>query len=342
MPSCVPLGDTLAAAFLTGSLLVGSLLVGCGRVVPHGGETSGGQTLNAARARVKPHPLDPVELMPGDLDVVLRLDLASIRDALGQRATEELLQRGIAEAGIDRDVARALGEAQIVWLGTRLADWRAGDRGLVVDLKDRSLARPSPDAWSPQPSGVAGVSRYVATSPAPRGGTAELLDFEHARAFVSPVEAASVRRVLARGPDPRRGDPEARGLLSIDARLERASGTWLRERPSIGTLLRGIERVEAVLEVHSRELAVAARLRCRTERSAERVARFLLAFHEAGAERAQLSALLGKLTVERRDRSVTVRWPIPAAVLFDLMQDHAVAPDAPISSQRALDSDPTR
>lgn len=312
-----------------GVLLLASFAGGCGRVVPHGGEPRSPETASNTMQNRSPRRFDPIELLPGDLNLVLRLDVASIRRSLGPTQTEELLRRGMMETSIQPALESALKAAEILWLGTRIQDWQEGDRVLVAEFSKHERTPPPPEAWSPRPSGVAALRRYVANDAVLRSGIAELLDFAHARAFVSPVEAASVRRVLGRGPDPNRRDPEARGLVSLDLRPPRPSAELLRRHPAIGSLLDGIERVEAVLEVTSDELIVSARIRCQTERTAERVATFLSAFNNAAGARTRLAGMLGAWSAKAADRSVTVRWPISADVLADLTRDTNMTKPAP-------------
>ena len=57
---------------------------------------------------------------------------------------------------------------------------------------------------------------------APRSGTARIMNLgNRATAFVSAVELDSVRRVILDGPDPKRGNPTADGLVSFDLRAGR-------------------------------------------------------------------------------------------------------------------------
>ena len=55
----------------------------------------------ARRAAPPPAPSveDPAGIVPPDLDLVLRLDLGRLRDALGQGALDELTRRAVRPGG---------------------------------------------------------------------------------------------------------------------------------------------------------------------------------------------------------------------------------------------------
>jgi hypothetical protein len=311
------------------------LTLACGRVVPAGGELRAADVAAAASAEAAaPAPqkwksggIEGSELIPGDLDLVLRVDLAKIRASLGPEAAKELAGRGLDSAGADGPMRAALASADVVWLGLRTAELAEGDRVLVAEFAAAAPLSPESDVWTAREA-VNGVSRWEAASPAPRTGTAEILAVGRSALFVSPVEAPSVARVLKRGPDAERGEPEARGLVSIDYRPRRVAASLRKRHPPFAAVVAGVERLQAVADVTGRELLVAARFRCKNERAAEKLARFLGAFAAAGKAKDTLTELLGNLKVERLDRTVTARWPVSADALAALWRDEprAAAP----------------
>ena len=62
---------------------------------------------------------------------------------------------------------------------------------------------------------------------------------DRALVLVSPVEVGSVARVLRQGPDERRGDPAAEGIVSLDLRAGRLPPHLERRFPSIGAIIAG-------------------------------------------------------------------------------------------------------
>ncbi len=281
-------------------------LAGCGRVVPHGGET-------AAAHKPRPRTVEGSELIPADLDLVVRLDLGKVRSSLGPDAARDLTREGLDQTGADGPVRVALQNAEVVWLGVRVADFREGDRVLVAETP--KPIEPDPIAWTEHKTAIDGVARFESKAPIARGGTAEIVALGRSALFVSPVEAMSVARLIQRGPDADRGEPEARGLLSLDYHPRRVSAELRAAHPSLALLLGGVERVLATADVTGRELDVAARIHCKSELAADKLARFLSAFREAGEAKAELQSLLGGLKVERNDRTVNVRWPVASDAL---------------------------
>jgi hypothetical protein len=313
------------------TLLLVLALSGCGRVVAAGGEPNVGDDPSKVATATSRALREPRDLIPADLDLVLRLDLRTIRESLGTAGTEAMLTKGFAEARLDESAREALRDAAVVWLGLRLSDLTMGDRVLVVERQGRPLPVPDLERWTRARSGVEGVERYVSRAPIARDGTAEILDLERARAFVSPVEAASVRRVLTRGPDPLRGDPEARGLLSFDAKPGRPSADRMARHPSFGGLVASLERVRGAVELHQGSLSLQGRLTCASPTAAERIARFLRAFREASDDRASLRDKLGALEAEANERTVVVRWQMPTDLVLALLSDEGAEPERPDS-----------
>ncbi|MBM4374654.1 MAG: hypothetical protein FJ095_06190 [Deltaproteobacteria bacterium] len=88
------------------------LLAACGRVVPAGGEPRSSGALTPFATASSRALLEPRDLIPADLDLVVRLDLRMIRESLGALAADALFAKGLDEARLDRtarDVFRGLG-----------------------------------------------------------------------------------------------------------------------------------------------------------------------------------------------------------------------------------------
>lgn len=178
----------------------------------------------------------PAELFPDDLDFVVRIDAARIR-------------QNPALAGVVRDLAKAgqtellasleteLGEASAVWVGTRwMSDGFHGDgvvaiEGASGDRRRRAgrrvaIASPDVDAFERSAGGRGEAALEIVMN-----GRGVLL--------ATAAEADAVLRVLRTWPDAARLDPPARGLVSFAGRLR--GGTPLDVAAPGGTLREFVE-----------------------------------------------------------------------------------------------------
>ncbi len=97
---------------------------------------------------------------------------------------------------------------------------------------------------------------------------------------MSPVELDPVRRVLADGPDDRRGNPKAEGLVSLDLRAGRLPPGLEKKYPAIGAVLAGVERVRGSAAMGDEGVKIEADVLGATVAGAERAARFLEAYRD--------------------------------------------------------------
>ncbi|MEQ9323460.1 MAG: hypothetical protein RIF41_30130 [Polyangiaceae bacterium] len=325
------------------ALLATLALGGCGAEVPHGGVLKAPAPVEEEPERGPPEPLD---LIPGDLDVVLRVDLSKVRDSLGADTGELLLERAADAASAAGLVRKALAGAEIVWLGLRMADVEHGDRVMVVrSVKQRGdqepIVQPDSIAWKKEPTKIGDVTRYLAKSAPTRDGTERIFTFDERTAvFVSPVEAHSVERVLRRGPDADRGQPAARGLVSIDYRTGKLSTAHENAYPSLAALVAGMVRLRATVDVVADQLELDARIQCKTNTAAAKVARFLETIVGATARRPRYADLLKELKIERSESVVTIAWPLPRAVVAALLVDSSAPPPQPPPKEQPTEEPP--
>ena len=317
-----------APAAVAGLVLLA--VAGCGRVVPHGGVPAPAQTAASSSAKsARPRVVDGSDLIPADLDLGLRVDLAEIRSSLGPKAASKLTAEAFDQARLKGIVRDALREADLVWLALRVSDWEAGDRVLAIQrTRGAKPLKPDPIAWTRFATQVDKVVRFEAKTAPGRGGIGEVLTVgEREAVFVSPVEQLSVRRVLRRGPDARRGQPAARGLVSMDYRVGRAGPAFEKNYPHLAPLLAGIVRVSATVELNSAQLALEGRIRCRNEHAALKVARFLESYEEAASRR------FGLLKVNQAQQVVRMRMLVHRSRLVDLLMRKNPAPKPPIPNE---------
>ncbi|WP_441291447.1 hypothetical protein ACSRUE_14175 [Sorangium sp. KYC3313] len=263
--------------------------------------------------------IEPADLLPADLDLVVRVDVARMRDGLGQAASDELARRALDEVP-DEALESALQRADVVWLGLRLADLEEGDRVVVLEGRMAGLT-PDPGRWEPAPAAQDGVAVFdrrggVAGS---RADTARIVALgDRAVALVSAVEVSSVARLLRDGPDARRGDPAAEGLVSADLRARRLPPYLARRFPSIGALVAGVARVRAVASLHDEGVRLDVELVGVDAAGAARARRFLEVLRD-NVEEGRHADLMKELSIEQVESTVRLRWLFPAPLVLALL-----------------------
>lgn len=215
-----------------------------------------------APQRLPPPPPAPrvgaaSELIPADLDVVVRLDLSRMRAALGGLTPEllsrDLLSRAAGDRGEEPDelVVRSLLRADVVHLAYRpSAELLPLDRVLVLQGDFGALARP-PGFSAPTDLGA--DLRYWEKAPGPaplsRSAVARLYALgERALVFVSEAEIDAVERALSGLGGPRRLSAPAEGALSLALRPRLLAPLT---RGTLRELLEEAERFEAVVDLES-------------------------------------------------------------------------------------------
>ncbi|WP_437658858.1 hypothetical protein [Sorangium sp. So ce1182] len=317
-----------AAAPALMALALALALPACGDAAPGLAGERGARS--AAGPRIV-RRVEPADLIPADLDLVVRVDVARMRAGLGQAAADELARRALDEAP-DEVLESALGRADVVWLGLRLADLEEGDRVVVLEGRMAGLA-PDPDRWEAAPPPLGGVAVFDRRGDVDtRAEAARIIALgDRAVALVSAVEVSSVARVLRDGPDARRGDPSAEGLVSLDLRARRLPIHLARRFPSLGALVAGVERVRAVASLDDEGVRLDAELVGVDPAGAARARRFLEVLRD-NVEDARYAGLMKALSVEQVERTVRLRWLIPAPVVLALLSRRPAAepaPDAP-------------
>lgn len=303
----------------------------CGSEVPAGGVSR----MRPPGPRVV-RRVEPGDLLPADLDLVVRVDLARMQAALGPALADDLAARALsaggAEAGDEALVQSAIARADVVWIGLRLVDLEVGDRVLVAEGRQGAFSAFSepPSGFRPLPATDEGVIAFEREEPPLRSGTARILRVgERAVAFVSPVEVDSVARVLRDGPDERRGDPVAEGIVSLDLRPRRLSPSLERRFPSIAALLGGLDRVRASAVLADEGIRLSAEILARNEPSAARALRFLTALRD-NVEGPVYVELMRSLTLEQVGETVRIRWTVPAKLVALLAGGGEAGAPAPV------------
>lgn len=265
--------------------------------------------------------LDPNDLLPADLDLVVRVDLARMRAGIGAAAADALARRAV-ESGPEREIAEALGCADVVWIGARAAELDTGDRVTILEGKS-CMPELGRSLWEKAPSPSGKVLVFDRKGEAPRAGTARIMNLgNRATVFVSPVELESVERVLGSGPDAARGVPRAEGLLSLDLRPRPLSPGLARRYPSIASVLAGIERVRGTALLVDDGLRVSAEVLGKTPAGAEKAGKFLDAVRES-LKAGRFAEAAKDVRVEVVGKAVAVKVTVPAKVLLGVLGSDA-------------------
>jgi hypothetical protein len=222
-----------------------------------------------------PRVTSAVELISADLDVVVRLDLARVKAALGAAALSalagELLARGKPEQGADELVLSSLLEADQVYLGYRPSPlWAPLDRVLALQGRFTQLMGP-PAGFSGATDLGADVRYWDAKAPPPRGGVARIYAIsQRLRAFVSEAEIDAVERALAGFSTERRLEPPEEGTLSLAARP--ALLGVLSGHGTLRELLDGAKALHAIADLESDGVRLKAELLLQNAEQAEQLA----------------------------------------------------------------------
>jgi hypothetical protein len=265
--------------------------------------------------------IEPTELFPADLDLVVRLDVGRMRGGIGPEAAHALAKRAFAGGAEGEEIHEALACADVVWIATRLMDAEAGDRVVAVEGKS---CMPSLVAarWARVRSGNKRVRIFDRTSEAPRPGFARIVNLgDRATVFVSPVELDAVKRVMDDGPDAKRGAPAAEGILSFDQRAGRLPRSLEKKYPSIGAVLAGVERVRGSAVLVDEGLKVEAQVVGVGVPGAERAAKFLEALRDTLAKSARFAGIAKEARVEQVEKTVHVRLTVPGKLLLALLTE---------------------
>ncbi|AKT42673.1 hypothetical protein [Chondromyces crocatus] len=261
--------------------------------------------------------LDASELLPADLDLVIRVDVARMRAGLGAAAAEQLAARALADEP-DALLGEAARRADVVWIGLRLAHLDEGDRVIAFEGRMTEL-EPSSATWDVRPQLREGVDVFDRRDDPPRAGVARIVRLgERALIFASPVEASSVGRVLRDGPDEGRGDPAADGLVSLDLKAGRLPSHLERSFPSIANVIGGVERVRANSMLDEEGALVEAEIVAHTADGAQRARRFLEVLRD-NVRDLRYAEIMKALSIEQIERTVRVRWKLPSQVVLALL-----------------------
>lgn len=215
---------------------------------------------------------EPALAVPSDLDLVLRVDLARLRDLFGlgfEAALDEMLARAPG-ADADRDTGRLLlrilSRADTVWLGARpglspeLTDNVLVARGKFAGLVPEAIGGSPPWARAERLGG--GVLRYERAAPELRATPAVIYVREPDRVVIgstAEIDALELTLEKGEGQPPLRA-PEA-GILALSARVPELSQKLRLRAPTLTRLLDGADQLSCSVDRRADDLELLVELR---------------------------------------------------------------------------------
>jgi hypothetical protein len=283
----------------------------------------------APRAKLGPPPeppsvAEPQLLMPGDLELVVRLDLQALRGLLGEDmkpALERVLRTApadVPDASTSRLLLALFARAKTAWVGVRpglapeLTDNVLVLRGEFTGLVPAKLG--GAPAWSSARDLGGGLLRFE--RPAPKLRVAPAVLYVRAPDLVvvgSYAEIDALERTveLGRGDPPL--EPPSTGVCSVAARLGGLTPNLAKRAPTVAKLAQGAETLSASAAFDGAAVDLQAELAFDSSERARLVADALgdIARALASPERAWLA----DATFTAIERFVTARLRVPAAEL---------------------------
>lgn len=275
---------------------------------------------------------EPSLAVPGDLDLVIRVDMARLGNTLGQERRTALANflrpesPDAADAATSRLLAVLLARTDTAWIAARPGlSAEQTDNVLVLRGDFEGLLRSEiggmPRWSSPRDLG-AGVLKFTRSRPELRASPAVLYFRVPSLVVIgSYAEVDALEATLERG----RGDPALEppdtGIASLAARLDLLMTLIQGRAPTFSKLLRGGRTARASAEWVGDALDLRVELTFDSEERAQAIAQAL----ESTARK--LAAILrrpgswiSRGTFQAVTRSVVVRFVIPATELFPLLQ----------------------
>jgi hypothetical protein len=265
------------------------------------------------------------------LDLVVRVDMKRVREALGAQAESRLVAQVPASTG-RRDATRllraALQRADTVWLALRLGlPFEQMDNVLVLQgsfsgLDPRDSA---PSDWG-TPMDLGGAWRvYEALQTKTRAGPARLYARGEALwVVVSGAEIDSFERCVHNPSTPDKLEPEERGIISLSSRLRPLAAELQERAPAAARLLSKAVTLRASAEIVaqtvSAELAIEFRDAAQASEAAQASKVLAELFKSPGNQpHPTLAQLVAESTqIEAVAETLVIRLKIPAEAIGQL------------------------
>jgi hypothetical protein len=288
-----------------------------------------------APARIGPPPdapniVKPLDAIPGDLDLVVRLDLRRIRDTLGAAAMSGIAEQAVhglhgADQATDALLLSALGETDTLWMGVRpTAGLEAADTVLVMvghfpNFDPHRIASTPP--FAPPIELGAAFRRYDRAPPKTRSAPARF--YTRADDLVVSLTEAEVDSV-ERSLEQRRGtpplEPAEKGTLSAALRPRVLPSEFFDAAPSLQRLAQTAERCELTADLTSAGVDASVSLKFEDPSSATRVGHALLDLRDAlKGESGRLAKLAARVDISNAAEYVTLRLSLGRDELSEIV-----------------------
>lgn len=163
--------------------------------------------------------LTPVDLLPNDLDFIVRIDSKRVRsDPALDGAARQLAKRG---AGMLASVSPSLEESRAIFVGGRLmSDGFHGDGVVAIEQgTDGEVSLPVDPSFRRLSGAPSHVELFERTTDARDEAALEVIVERRGLLLATAAEADAVLRIVRSGRDVDRLDPPARGLASFAGRV---------------------------------------------------------------------------------------------------------------------------
>ena len=240
-----------------------------------------------ARRTVGAPPAAPARLttladaVPADLDLVIRVDIRRIRDALGETVWADLRKgaassaRSTGDAATEQFLAEALGRADLAYIGVRPSPSEDALDNVVALSGNFSGLDPrrtvTAPLWRPAIDLGANWRRYDRSPPRQRPAPARIYLYgDEQLVCVSEAEIDSVERVLELGKRDASLKVPAQGVIALAARLPPILPRLLEGAPTFAELVAGARELEASADVTTTGLRIAAAVKFQSGGAAKR------------------------------------------------------------------------
>jgi len=285
--------------------------------------------------RIGPPPSAPSlvrasDAMPADLDLVLRLDLLKIRDALGGAAMSAISQQAVqglrgSDRGTDVLLLGALEQTDTLWLGVRpTRTLEAADSVFVMfghfsEFDPHRAASTPPFARAIDLGGS--LRRYDRAQPPARGAPARIyVQGEELLVSLSAAEIDSVERSLEaqRGMPPL--EPAEKGVLSLVARPQTLPLELLAGTGNLRHLVQSADRLELIADLTGSGVDATLALKFEDAPAAEHVAQALAEMRDAlGAGSGRLAKFATRVKVGNAGQYASVQLVLGRDELSELV-----------------------